>query len=396
MLEVKHLFLSYRSPAAGTVQAVKDVSFKLGQGEFYTLLGPSGCGKTSTLRSVAGLEAPDSGEIRVGDDVVYSGDEHISISAHKRNTGMVFQSYAIWPHMTVIQNVMLPLTRGRTNLSQREAQERANEALRLVQLETLADRPAPYLSGGQQQRVALARALALEPAVLLLDEPLSNLDAKLREEMRRELKQLVRRINITSLYVTHDQIEALAMSDRVAIMRDGQIVQEGTPLQVYSRPRDTYVAQFLGKANLVQGTISETSQEGVVVETARTKIRCLSVSDAFDFKIGDPVFVACRPESIRVFPTERTGENVMKATLSDIIYMGDSTEYIIALDEQVLTAKTAVPFSFETGGSVYVELPAEACQVLPIMPVGELGQAGSGYQDGASVAPDAVSGSVTH
>jgi iron(III) transport system ATP-binding protein len=254
VIQVSDLHVTYASPE-GAVPAVRGVSFAVQDGSFHTLLGPSGCGKTSTLRAIAGLERPIRGEIRIGNETVYSSAAGIAVPPHKRNIGMVFQSYAIWPHMSVIDNLVFPLVKGRHHLPKSQAVERAMHALGLVQLADLARRPATQVSGGQQQRVALARALALEPKVLLLDEPLSNLDAKLRNEMRQELKDLVSRLQITTVYVTHDQVEALSMSDRLAVMQQGVIAQEGSPQDVYFTPASEFVAAFVGKANIVEGTI---------------------------------------------------------------------------------------------------------------------------------------------
>ena len=214
MVTVSDLHVTY-GRGADHVPAVRGVSFTVPDGSFYTLLGPSGCGKTSTLRAIAGLERPSAGEIVIGNDVVFSSKASITVPPHRRDIGMVFQSYAIWPHMTVLENVRFPLEKGRRRLPKQQAKQMAMRALDMVQLGHLAERPATLLSGGQQQRVALARAVALEPKVLLLDEPLSNLDAKLRVEMRRDVKELVGRLGITTVYVTHDQVEALSMSDQI-------------------------------------------------------------------------------------------------------------------------------------------------------------------------------------
>ncbi|HUB94518.1 MAG TPA: ABC transporter ATP-binding protein, partial [Stellaceae bacterium] len=218
MISIRDLAMTYRT-AQGETQAVRGVSLEIKPGQFYTLLGPSGCGKTSILRCVAGLEHPDAGEILIGGEVVFSSTRGTWIPPHNRNIGMVFQSYAIWPHMTVFENVAFPLRHKRPRVARAEIRERVLKALALVHLDGLEQRPAPYLSGGQQQRLALARALVSEPRVLLLDEPLSNLDAKLRADMRIELRELQHRLGITSLYVTHDLEEALAMSDRIVVMR---------------------------------------------------------------------------------------------------------------------------------------------------------------------------------
>src|SRR5438552_4151734 len=227
-LIVEDLHMTYQT-AAGPVRAVQGVSFTVQPGEFYTLLGASGCGKTTILRCVAGLEAPERGCIVIGNTVVYSSAERIAAPPHRRDIGMVFQSYAIWPHLSVFDNVAFPLVSGRRRFSRQEVREKTLRVLGLVHLEALADRPAPFLSGGQQQRVALARALVAEPTVLLLDEPLSNLDAKLRAEMRLEVKSLVKSLGVTTLYVTHDQTEALTRSDRVPMMHEAGFIEEAPP-----------------------------------------------------------------------------------------------------------------------------------------------------------------------
>ena len=241
------------------IVAVERMNLEIAEGEFFTLLGSSGCGKTTTLRMVGGLEKPDGGEIHLGGRCLVSSERKLFVKPEKRDMGMVFQSYALWPHMTVFENVVYPLRlRG---VKGREAERKVADVLGLVGLAGLEDRPAPALSGGQQQRVALARALVFSPKVLLLDEPLSNLDAQLREEMRRELKALQRRVRITVIFVTHDQIEALSLSDRVAIMKFGRLEQVGTPEEVYYRPATPFVRDFLGKTFLVSGKVSAVSDQ---------------------------------------------------------------------------------------------------------------------------------------
>ena len=262
-IEVKDLVVRY-----GKVAAVRGVSLSVGAGEHLTLLGPSGCGKTTTLRAIAGLEKPESGEIRIDGAVVYSSSPRVQVPPEKRGLSMVFQSYAIWPHMTVFDNVAYGLRVRR--VSDRELAEKVKWALELVQMGELGDRSASKLSGGQQQRVALARAFVFSPSVLLFDEPLSNLDAKLRAEMRIEIKELQRRLGITSVYVTHDLEEALAISDRIVVMKDGVIEQIGSPAEIYDLPRNAFVADFVGSANLIRGRHRpDLSREGsVVLETA--------------------------------------------------------------------------------------------------------------------------------
>ena len=245
-IEIRQLEIYY-----GNVPAVRGVSFDVLPGEQLTLLGPSGCGKTTTLRAIAGLEQPTAGEIRIDGNIVYSSDARINIRAEKRGLSMVFQSYAIWPHMTVFENVAYGLRVRRTEAA--ELTEKVHHALDLVQMRSFASRRAAQLSGGQQQRVALARAFVFQPSVLLFDEPLSNLDAKLRADMRIELRELQHRLGITSVYVTHDLEEALAMSDRIVVMRDGLIEQTGTPDEIYRLPSNAFVADFVGSANLIRG-----------------------------------------------------------------------------------------------------------------------------------------------
>src|ERR1700730_15209345 len=245
-IEVENLTVHY-----GTATAVAGVSFQVQPGEQLTLLGPSGCGKTTTLRAIAGLERPSGGAIRIGGTTVYSAAQGINVPAEKRGLSMVFQSYAIWPHMSVFDNVAYGLRVRRVGV--REIDAKVREALALVQMAGFERRPASQLSGGQQQRVALARACVFSPQVLLFDEPLSNLDAKLRADMRIELRELQHRLGITSVYVTHDLEEALAMSDRIVVMRGGHIEQSGPPDEIYNYPRTAFVADFVGSANLVRG-----------------------------------------------------------------------------------------------------------------------------------------------
>src|ERR1041384_5311499 len=245
-IEVKNLEIHY-----GDVPAVRGVSFDVAPGEQLTLLGPSGCGKTTTLRAIAGLEQPTAGEIRIGGAPVYSSAHRVNIPAEKRGLSMVFQSYAIWPHMTVFENVAYGLRVRRE--SKEQIAEKVERALDMVQMRPFRDRGVSQLSGGQQQRVALARAFVFQPSVLLFDEPLSNLDAKLRADMRIELRELQHRLGITSVYVTHDLEEALAMSDRIVVMKDGLIAQVGSPSEIYNHPRNAFVADFVGSANLIRG-----------------------------------------------------------------------------------------------------------------------------------------------
>jgi iron(III) transport system ATP-binding protein len=371
MLRVTDLDLTYRTDAAD-VRAVRGVSFTIEHGQFFTLLGPSGCGKTSTLRSIAGLEIPSAGRIQIGDAVVFDSTTRTLIPPYQRDIGMVFQSYAIWPHMTVFQNVAFPLEHGHKHTSKQDIREKVMRALSLVQLDNLASRPAPLLSGGQQQRVALARSLVHEPTVLLLDEPLSNLDAKLREDMRHEIKSLVHRLGITTLYVTHDQLEALAMSDTVALMSEGEIVQSGAPRDVYLEPSSSFVANFLGRTNLLDGTVARLGPPGGagLIDTAWGQL--VAPLPAWVAE-GAAVMVGFRPEGVLLsesLPNER--DNVIPATVASAQYLGDSIEYQLDLDSRLVRVK-GEPFTLiEEGQRVFLRVPPERCYVLEAMAASEV------------------------
>jgi iron(III) transport system ATP-binding protein len=360
MLSVEKLVKSY----GGDEPAVKGISFNVGEGEFYTLLGPSGCGKTTTLRCVAGLEKPNGGQICIGEDKVFSSDENIIMPGHKRDIGMVFQSYAIWPHMTVFDNVAFPLKHSKRKVPRDQLRAKVMKALSLVQLEDFADRPSPFLSGGQQQRVALARALVYEPRVLLLDEPLSNLDAKLREEMRVELKLLVGRLGITTLYVTHDQAEALALSDRVAVINYGVIIQEGTPRQIYLEPKDAFTANFIGKTNMFRGTVAAlaASSGTGAIDLSVGRINCSLPAGA---KPKDSVQLLIRPEGIQLLEAKpETTNNVIPGEILVATFQGDSVEYQIRVGEQECRVKSDAIKEFGKKREVFLHLPPERCLVI--------------------------------
>ncbi len=347
------------------VPVVKDVTFTIEPGTFYSLLGPSGCGKTTTLRCVAGLERSNGGVISLDGGVLSTGTEHVS--PDKRDIGMVFQNYAIWPHMTVFANAIFPLQVAGSKLPKQEARKRAMEALELVQLDHLAQRPATALSGGQQQRLALARALAHRPRLLLLDEPLSNLDAKLRDTMRNELRSLQRTLGISALYVTHDQSEALSMSDRVAVMNEGRIVQEATPRELYDQPTDRFVANFVGRANMIPAVVIDRDGAGdAVVEALGTRLQT-PVPD--DVSAGDQVTLTFRPETVRWHETAVDRPNVLPVRIVRVEFLGEIVEYeaeVLTDGEPVATivgrgAPQATP---PEGGRVFLELVPHACRVL--------------------------------
>jgi iron(III) transport system ATP-binding protein len=359
MIKIENLRMTYRS--AGTEHvAVNDVSLTVADGEFYTLLGPSGCGKTTTLRCVAGLEKPDSGEITIGDQIVYSSSRGIWVPPYARNIGMVFQSYAIWPHMSVFENVAFPLKHLRPKPSRQEIRDRVHEALALVHLDGLADRPAPYLSGGQQQRLALARALVGKPRIILLDEPLSNLDAKLREEMRTEIRKLIDELKLTTLFVTHEQIEALTMSDIVAVMRDGNIVQSASPSDIYFNPSGPFIADFIGKTNLIEAKIiARQNGADAQVETAIGPFTCRIPPDA---DTGDTVFMVIRPEDI-VIRREQSGMNgnMLRGLVATTHFHGSLTDCVIQVGAQSMRVHTRPQSAPAKGEMVDLHLPAEHC-----------------------------------
>ena len=308
-IEVSDLVVRY-----GDAVAVNGVSFTVGRGEHLTLLGPSGCGKTTTLRAIAGLEQPSAGTIRIDGQTIYSAAERKNMPTEQRGVSMVFQSYAVWPHMTVFDNVAYGLRVRRQSRAEVEAQ--VERALDLVQMRHLAFRGASKLSGGQQQRVALARAIAFSPTVVLFDEPLSNLDAKLRAEMRVELRELQRRLDITSVYVTHDQEEALAISDRVIVMNVGVIEQIGTPEEIYNRPKSRFVADFVGSANLIKGRVTA---PGLFEAEGGTVLRTAGGSTGTE--------VAVRTAYIDLVP--QPGDNQLKGTVRQRMFHGDFVQYIV-------------------------------------------------------------------
>jgi ABC-type Fe3+/spermidine/putrescine transport system ATPase subunit len=353
------------------VAAVDGISLEIGEGEFFTFLGSSGCGKTTTLRMIGGLEKPDGGSIDLGEQCLASPAHKVFVKPEKRGMGMVFQSYALWPHMTVSENVSYPLKlRG---IKGRAAETKVAELLELVGLAGLEERPAPSLSGGQQQRVALARALALSPRVLLLDEPLSNLDAQLREEMRRELKSLQRRIGVTVVFVTHDQVEALSLSDRIAIMKAGRLEQVGKPEEVYYHPATPFGRDFLGKTFLLPGKITDVSDQAVRVEVsgavaARLTLPPSSVVPAFDGLpvAGQAAVVAIRPEKIAVSHAARDGGgNFVEGTLQASQFLGDRYEYTVTLGTETRVIVSPEAPHVKLGGKVCLELKPEGMTVWP-------------------------------
>lgn len=350
------------------VTAVSGIDFHVERGTFFTLLGPSGCGKTTTLRMLAGLERPTSGHIKIGERVVFSSADRTHVPPNRRSVGMVFQSYAIWPHMTVLQNVTYPLIAGpkvARARNKQECRERAMEALRLVGLEDLAGRPAPRLSGGQQQRVALARALVREPDVLLLDEPLSNLDARLRDQMRDEIKRVQARVGITTVFVTHDQDEALSMSDQVAVMDQGHILQVGSPREIYNEPRHQFTAQFIGSVNLLEGRLSAASDASGEPDVVETAIGRLVVRRKLQARLGDAVTVMVRPEALRISQRARSEQpNTFSGRVERVAFFGDHTRIEVKVGSIRLLAVGSDLDGLSSGSEVAIHVEAARCVIM--------------------------------
>ena len=342
----------------GTAIAVDDLSIEIGEGELVSLLGPSGCGKTTTLRSIAGFVEPDVGQI------LFDGVDITSLPPERRNIGMVFQNYALFPHMTVRQNLSFGLEMRR--VARNEMAERIDAVLDIVQLAGLEDRYPRELSGGQQQRVALARGLVIEPAVLLLDEPLANLDAKLREEMRFFIRSLQKRVGITTVYVTHDQAEAMVISDRIVVMFDGRIRQIGDATNIYARPVSREVADFIGLSNFIDGRVKARSEDGYyLVETPLGEIRCRS---ELTLAAGDAALVMVRPESVRLSrePPDNPDLNGITGRVRDRFYLGNIAGYrVLCGDGTVLQVQEAPWHAGAVGDTVWCLFKSELAWIIP-------------------------------
>jgi len=362
MVSKPHIEVENLEVYFGAVPAVRGVSFTVTPGEQLTLLGPSGCGKTTTLRAIAGLEKPVAGEIRIDGTPIYSAARNINVPAEKRGLSMVFQSYAIWPHMSVFDNVAYGLRVRREEAA--AIKNKVMQALALVQMQALADRRASQLSGGQQQRVALARAFVFQPSVLLFDEPLSNLDAKLRADMRIELRELQHRLGITSVYVTHDLEEALAMSDRIVVMRDGRVEQTGAPDEIYRLPCSAFVADFVGSANLVHGrNRRDLAQDGVLaIETPGGQV---IYGYAYGRPAGDELTVSVRTVHVQISPQRPAGDrNVWPARVEKTVFQGDFTQVHVLWGDQRLIARCAAFDPLPAGQEVFIAVDPKRVVLL--------------------------------
>lgn len=342
-----------------TIKALDDVNLTIPANKIFTLLGPSGCGKTTLLRSIVGLETPDEGEIIIGDTVVWSSERNIYVPTEKRGLGMVFQTYAIWPHMNVFNNVAYPLQNQ--GIPKVDIEQRVRETLRFVQLEGFEKRGATKLSGGQQQRVALARALVAKPKVILFDEPLSNLDAKLREETRKELRSFLTELEITAVYVTHDRVEALSLSDSIGVMRSGQIIEIGEPKKIYFDAEHQFVADFIGRSNLIPAKVSQQSEGITKVKTDLGEFICKER----DFSLESELTLCIRPEFIDLaVPGQEPQLNTLTGVMETMVFVGDVYESEIRVGDMLMMAKVDPETTIEVGDSVTFSVKPEHCLLV--------------------------------
>ena len=352
---------------------VDNISFTVPSEKFVTILGPSGCGKTTVLRCIVGVEKPDNGKMNLGDKVLFSKDENLLIPTEKRGMGMVYQSYALWPHLTVFDNVAYPLQIRRVNND--EIKKRVLDILKLVKLNGLEDRLVPNLSGGQQQRVSLARALVYNPSLLLLDEPLSNLDVVLRDEMRTELKDLQRRLKLTTIYVTHDRTEALSLSDHIIIMDKGVIKASGTPIELLRDPPNSYAGIILGDMSLIKGKVTKKSEKTVDIKIGNDNLVC---KNQRGWNENEEVSVLIRGTEVVIHNNKRPVDNILPAKIKSATYAGQIVEYKMIVNDQIIKvpksieefiipeegSNTTIHSLHESGEDVFIEIPDSACHVV--------------------------------
>lgn len=368
-IKIQGLTKSYISEGK-TVKALDGIDLIIPANQIFTLLGPSGCGKTTLLRCIVGLETPDDGEISIGGEIVWSRAKNIAVPPEKRGLGMVFQTYAIWPHMSVFDNVAYPLqVRGERRATIRE---KVAKVLNFVQLEGVENRSATRLSGGQQQRVALARALVAEPKVILFDEPLSNLDAKLREETRKELRQFLTRLNITAVYVTHDRVEALALSDSIAVLYGGHIIERGSPQKIYFNADHRFVADFIGRANLISATVHKQESDVTIVDSPIGTMRC----HKRDAVVGTEVTLCIRPEFMtldiagktrRAHTAQHSGDtnaNMLTGLIETLDFVGEVYEAEVRVGDQLLLARVTPEVGVAPGDQVHFMLKPSHCLLV--------------------------------
>jgi len=342
----------------GSVNAIDGVDIHIPDGKIVTLLGPSGCGKTTTLRCLAGFENADEGKIWIGDRLIFDSREKINISPQKRGMGMVFQSYAVWPHMSVFENIAFPLRIRKAPRD--EINERVMRALSMVGIEELKDRLPSEISGGQQQRVAFARAIVYDPAVLLLDEPLSNLDAKLRERMRFEILELQRKLGITTVFVTHDQEEAMVLSDEVLVMDFGKVIQQGDPETIYFDPSNEFVADFIGKINFLSGAVTRLEESESVVGIDEEGFRSEIHSTRTNYPQGQKVLASVRPENIHIHSSKPDHEtNIWPAKMIRKNFLGGLFDMVVEVNGKELRARTPFRVEAKSGSEIFIHVPPE-------------------------------------
>jgi iron(III) transport system ATP-binding protein len=359
MISVRNLTKIY----AGETTAAKDVSFEVDRGEIVALLGPSGCGKTTILRCIAGFEQPTSGEIHIDSHLVSSGEKGLLTPVENRGLGFVHQSYALWPHKTVYRNVAYPLELRKR--PRKEIDEKVRKTLEVVHLENYAERFPSELSGGEQQRVALARSLVYDPSAILLDEPLSNLDAKLREQTRFELRRIFKELHISALYVTHDQSEALAIADRCIVMEKGEIQQIGTPIELYTQPNCAFVADFMGSSNIFRGKLSTADSQNIDIQWTTFRHVCQVPSDS-----GKDIMVCIRPKDISLERTDPHRENSFQVKITVKTFAGDFYKFLITplqkheVEILVHVYEYEKAVSMAEGDTVYATFPAPFCRLI--------------------------------
>jgi iron(III) transport system ATP-binding protein len=361
-ISVRNLRKKFTSGRRDKVNAIDDVSLDVNDGEFLVILGPSGSGKTTLLRCIAGLERPDSGEITIGDMMVFSAERKVSVPAERRGMSMVFQSYGLWPHMSVYQNVAYPLRTA--GVSKSAASARVHRALSLVGCDALSERYPSQLSGGQQQRVAVARAVVNDSHTVLFDEPLSSVDALVREELRRELSALQRELGFSAIYITHDQTEATVLGDRVAVLSQGSVLQIASPRELYSRPASRYIAHFLGAPNQYEGTVE--AVDGAALRVASELGSVVAATGNSTFAVGDRVTLICRPEHLVISSDEPMGaENAWKGTVESEHFLGICTEYVVRVNSTPILVRSMSQPPLSHGDMAWLRIHRGSVALVP-------------------------------